>query len=237
MGSNDIRYSEWLESSSWKEDGHKPIYFERPSKFDYYHLNLNAELRLVYSLHSFKDFLIRIEPKQIEQYYTKPAEYFSEFLKNFFYSYRSGRLYLYMLPFNDKTFDNVVRLKAIKILLESLRNYFKMKFQYKFVIQLDLGNMKEFDESQFILKLTNQLTSAFLSGADFYYPIDDKFESAIEKIDYKKIVSPTFRILKKESHLNTVCDPTRGSYYLDNRIHELCRDIWNNFKQLRLPPL
>lgn len=78
-----------------------------------------------------------------------------------------------------------------------------------------------------LLKATTAGLAAVLGGCTSItlMPADETDER------FARIVRNVSHILREESHINKVADPTAGSYYLEQLIHELSESTWEKFLQ------
>lgn len=84
-----------------------------------------------------------------------------------------------------------------------------------------------------LLRNTNEAMAAVLGGCNssWVQPHDEAAGKPASKT-FKRIALNVSNILKEESHLDKVVDPTKGSYYIENIIHEISTSAWRIFTEL-----
>jgi methylmalonyl-CoA mutase len=93
-------------------------------------------------------------------------------------------------------------------------------------------NKTKYDPHTNILRYTSEILSAALGGADaistlpFDEPLDQRSAMA-ERISRNAQV-----LLKEESYLDRICDPSGGSYYIENLTHIIAEEAWNLFQEI-----
>jgi methylmalonyl-CoA mutase len=84
-----------------------------------------------------------------------------------------------------------------------------------------------FEPHENMLKSTTASMAAILGGCNAL-----TIEPALEQNDrLSRIALNVSHILREESHLNKVADPTAGSYYVENLVHQVAQQAWAKFKQ------
>jgi len=83
-----------------------------------------------------------------------------------------------------------------------------------------------------MLRVTTQVFSASLGGADLITPV--AFDEALGEASAhgRRVARNTGLILREESSLGRVTDPAGGSYYLESVTDELARAAWTRFQSL-----
>jgi len=83
-----------------------------------------------------------------------------------------------------------------------------------------------------LLRGTVESTAAVVGGADVLTVLP--FDSAVGQSDAvaRRIALNTNTILREESHLDQVADPTAGSYYVERLTHDLAADAWAAFQRI-----
>ena len=89
-----------------------------------------------------------------------------------------------------------------------------------------------FDPWVNLLRGTVESTAAVVGGADVLTVLP--FDSAVGQPDAvaRRIALNTNTILREESHLDQVADPTAGSYYVERLTHDLAADAWAAFQSI-----
>ena len=127
-------------------------------------------------------------------------------------------------------FLEIAKLKAFRILWENKTG----KNPYIFATT-DVSNKRKDATYNNILKSTTECMSAIFGGANaiMLYPYDLQFKntsSFAERISRNQQI-----ILRQESYLDKVEDPTKGSYYVDYLIEQLLQEfkIKKNIKEIK----
>ena len=117
-------------------------------------------------------------------------------------------------------FLEIAKLKAFRILWKSKTG----EDAYLFT-STDTSNKKEESAYNNILRSTSECMSAIFGGANAI--MLNAYNSSFEKsTDFsERIARNQQTILRKESYLDKVEDPTKGSYYIDYLIQELLQDF------------
>ena len=117
-------------------------------------------------------------------------------------------------------FLEIAKLKAFRILWKSKTG----EDAYLFT-STDTSNKKEESAYNNILRSTTECMSAIFGGANAI--MLNAYNSSFEKsTDFsERIARNQQTILRKESYLDKVEDPTKGSYYIDYLIQELLQDF------------
>ena len=117
-------------------------------------------------------------------------------------------------------FLEIAKLKAFRILWKSKTG----EDAYIFT-STDTSNKKEESAYNNILRSTTECMSAIFGGANAI--MLNAYNSSFEKsTDFsERIARNQQTILRKESYLDKVEDPTKGSYYIDYLIQELLQDF------------
>ncbi len=122
---------------------------------------------------------------------------------------------------SDDFFFEIAKLKAFRILYKS-----KTGIEPFIYTNTTVDNKKNCEYTN-LLKSTTQCISAIIGGSDAI-KINNSSENKIQFI--KRIFRNQHNILKKESFLNFVEDPLRGSYYINYLISEFLKNY--NIKNL-----
>jgi methylmalonyl-CoA mutase len=79
-----------------------------------------------------------------------------------------------------------------------------------------------------MIKATTAAMAAIAGGCDSLTitPEDESHETM------SRIAINVSTILREESHISKVADPTAGSYYIDSLTHQLSEKAWEKFQSL-----
>ena len=83
-----------------------------------------------------------------------------------------------------------------------------------------------------LLRGTAESIAAVVGGADVLTVLP--FDSAVGQSDAvaRRIALNTNTVLREESHLGQVSDPTAGSYFVERLTHDLATDAWDSFQNI-----
>lgn len=83
-----------------------------------------------------------------------------------------------------------------------------------------------FEPHENMLKSTTAAMAAILGGCNAL-----SIDAADEDERLHRIALNVSHILREESHLNKVADPTAGSYYIESLVHQFAQLAWEKFNQ------
>ncbi len=83
-----------------------------------------------------------------------------------------------------------------------------------------------FEPHENMLKSTTAAMAAILGGCNAL-----SIDAADEDDRLNRIALNVSHILREESHLNKVADPTAGSYYIESLVHQFAQLAWEKFNQ------
>ena len=117
-------------------------------------------------------------------------------------------------------FLEIAKLKAFRILWENKYNYSPYIFT-----STSLNNKLNDSPYSNIIKTTTECMSAIFGGANAIM-INTNHQKSKESLDvFERIARNQQIILKKESYLNKVIDPTKGVYYINYLINNLLKEF------------
>ena len=120
---------------------------------------------------------------------------------------------------NSNHFLEIAKLKAFRILLEN-----KFGFSPFIIAETSTTNKNESEQFNNLIATTTECMSAIFGGANAILnnSYNTPYDTATEFSE--KLARNQQNILKQESRLDFVNDPTKGSYYIDYLINELLKD-------------
>lgn len=129
-------------------------------------------------------------------------------------------------------FFEIAKLKALRVLWNSLAQEYNCKTTCHIITTPSKRNKTIYDYNTNMLRTTTECMSAILGGADTvdnlpYDAIFHKDNEFGERISRNQLL-----ILKNESYLNKVSNPTDGSYYIENLTHQLADKALELFKDI-----
>jgi methylmalonyl-CoA mutase len=133
-------------------------------------------------------------------------------------------------------FMEIAKLRAARLLWARMAEQYKPKdpASLKVAIHACSGmyNKSIYDSYVNVLRLTTECMSAAIGGANAItispfnntYRLPDEFSS--------RIARNIQIVLKEESYLDKVVDPSAGSYYIESLTDEIAQMAWNQFKKI-----
>lgn len=127
-------------------------------------------------------------------------------------------------------FPEVVKLKSLRILISALGEKFGISIspsQMHLIVSSSLWTKSLIDQNNNFIRQTYEAISAILGGCNTLWvrPMEAENASTLSK----RIARNISNILREESYLDKVMDPTAGSYYLEslmeNFINECSEEI------------
>jgi len=128
-------------------------------------------------------------------------------------------------------FLNIAKLKSLRFLIEKISQEFNLEGTPFIVGTNSLREQTLYDPWNNILRNSTSSMAQILGGADFVScrPYDYLFSKlTIENpspLAYR-YARQTLNILLEESHLTKVLDPSLGSHYIENIMHNLIKNSW-----------
>jgi methylmalonyl-CoA mutase len=129
-------------------------------------------------------------------------------------------------------FFEIAKLKALKLLINSLCKEEKIDYKIKILSTPGIVDFSVYDYNVNMLRTTSISMSAILGGSDFICNknYDDVFKN---ESDFSNRISKNqLLILKHESYFNKVQNPTEGSYYINQLIQSLAEKALELFKDI-----
>ncbi|TFV93048.1 hypothetical protein E4S40_12330 [Algoriphagus kandeliae] len=122
-------------------------------------------------------------------------------------------------------FPEMVKLKSLRVLIPALGEKFGVTVspsQIHLIVSSSLWTKSLIDQNNNFIRQTYEAISAILGGCNTLWirPIEGENASTLSKRVARNISS----ILREESHLDKVMDPTAGSYYIES----LMKDFINS---------
>ncbi|MDR0971320.1 MAG: methylmalonyl-CoA mutase family protein [Bacteroidales bacterium] len=133
-------------------------------------------------------------------------------------------------------FMEIAKIRAARILFKRIMEQYNPKCETAFDVfiatQSSFYNKTIYDPYVNMLRTTTETMSSAIAGADSIsvYPFDCAFK---ESDDFsRRIASNQQILLKEETYLDKVVDPSSGSYYIENLTNSICEAAWNIFKEI-----
>lgn len=136
------------------------------------------------------------------------------------------------LAISGDYFFEIAKLRALRILLKNILTLYSCEEINIPVLSSNAAWSKSFyDPNVNMLRNTTEAMSAVLGGCDalMVNPHDITFREPTKFS--KRVALNISNLLKAESYLDKVADPSAGSYYLENLTASVCEQALNLFKQ------
>ena len=133
-------------------------------------------------------------------------------------------------------FIEIAKLRAARMLWARLAEQYKPKdpASLKVTVHACSGmyNKSVYDPYVNVLRLTTECMSAAIGGANAItlLPFNNTFKTGDEFSS--RLARNIQIILKEESYLDQVIDPSAGSYYIESLTDEIAQMAWNQFKKI-----
>ncbi|GBF51849.1 putative methylmalonyl-CoA mutase, small subunit [Leptospira ryugenii] len=130
-------------------------------------------------------------------------------------------------------FSEIAKIRAFRILWAQILEQYETGLGEStlptVLSQTSTWNYTAYDPYVNMLRGTTEAMSAVLGGSDFVAVLPfDTVEGATEF--GKRIARNSQLLLRHESHLDKVHDPSSGSYYIENLTHQLAETAWKSFQ-------
>lgn len=139
---------------------------------------------------------------------------------------------IFLFPVQNNYFFEIAKLRAARICYELITNQYQINDMEMYVAaQTTLTPQPEIDAHNNTLAATTQAMSAIIGGTNCLtvFPFNDLDGKATPFS--KRIARNIQLILKEESFLDKVTDPTKGAYYIETLTDELVKKALENFKE------
>ncbi len=148
-----------------------------------------------------------------------------------------------MLPFfrmsfatGSSYFPEIAKLRAARLLWAYITRHY-VPGQEK-LTQVDihsvssLWNKTIFDSNNNILRTTTETMSAIIGGSNSIHTLPFDITYQPSNVFSERIARNIQHILKDESHLDKVIDPSAGSYYIETLTASIAQHAWDLFRQI-----
>lgn len=143
---------------------------------------------------------------------------------------------LFSFGIGSNFFMEIAKVRASRLLWSKIIEQYKPSTEKVMKIFVhcitSTWNKTVFDSYVNMLRTTTEATSASLAGADSItvLPFDSPFKESDEFSD--RIARNQQIILKEETYLNKIVDPSAGSYYIENLTDSIAFYSWELFKKV-----
>lgn len=136
----------------------------------------------------------------------------------------------FSLPIQTDFFLEIAKLKALRLLWRQLSRAYDKSFESPVFIHSysPFWIKTEYQPHGNMLKSTTAALSAVLGGCDGLSIMPEDSASPL----LNRIARNVSTILREESHLSHVADPTAGSYYIESLTDQFAQQAWSKFQKL-----
>jgi len=133
-------------------------------------------------------------------------------------------------------FVEIAKLRALRVLFRRLLSYYPATGIYSPFIHAQTSSFYNTAATPYtnLLRATTEAMAAVMGGCDMLtvYPYDSVLGPSATTTDREfpeRIARNVSVLLKEESYLDKVADPSAGSYYIENLTHQLTETAWTLF--------
>ncbi|MGE8204449.1 methylmalonyl-CoA mutase family protein [Heyndrickxia sp. NPDC080065] len=132
-------------------------------------------------------------------------------------------------------FMEIAKLRAFRKLWSTIANAYEIcQDEQKVTISAETSTFTKsaLDPYVNVLRAGNEAFSAILGGIDYLHvaAFDETYQ---ETNEFSARISRNIQLLlREEAHINKVCDPAGGSYYIETLTNELALKSWKLFKEI-----
>ena len=132
------------------------------------------------------------------------------------------------------TFAELCKLRALRVCLEKILSAAKADGERTLIHAVcSTRTLAQRDPWVNMLRETTQVFAAVLGGADLVTPLPfDRALGGESSALAQRVARNTGLVLREESSLGRVADPSAGSYYLETLTDELAREAWKRFQAI-----
>jgi len=138
--------------------------------------------------------------------------------------------FAFQMEMGTDFFLDIAKLKVLRIVWHTISKSFDTQSSVPIFIHYtsSVWNKKEYQPNGNMLKSTTAALAAILGGCDsLTLAPEDQTNTMMARV--ARNVSS---VLREESHLSKVADPTAGAYYLESLIDQLAASAWEKFKEI-----
>ncbi len=155
--------------------------------------------------------------------YSKEADSFDTFTKHFFVHF----------AVDTQFFSEIAKLRAFKVLWKAFSSAFGVKkdLPVPIIAETSLRSYSKLDIYVNLLRAGNETLSALIGGADVFtvHPHDVLTKPTEQSI---RIARNVALVLKEESYVANVKDPSGGSYYIESLTADFVEEAWALFLEI-----
>ncbi len=135
----------------------------------------------------------------------------------------------FQVPVGEDLFITIAKLKVLRMLWYNVSVKYDSQSNGNTFIHATSTPWirKEYQPNSNLIKSTSAALSAILGGCDALTVVPEDADSAM----MARVATNVSSILREESQLSRVADPTAGSYYLESLIDQLATQAWLSFQK------
>ncbi len=138
----------------------------------------------------------------------------------------------FKIEIGQSYFINIAKIRALQLLWGNLQKAYNIKPKLAF-IDANLGTQTQVeDKYSNMIAATTQAMSATIGGADRLTVAPSDSLKGQSSDFTRRIARNLQHLLKLESYLDRVSDPSAGSYYIENLTLLLSQKAWAKFQEL-----
>jgi len=163
-------------------------------------------------------------------------EYLYTLTKGGIPSHSVGYRTVFSFATGSNYFMEIAKIRAARMLWRKIMQEYNPKCDSAYDLfvatQSSFYNKSIYDPYVNMLRTTTESMSAAIAGADSIsvYPFDSTFKNPDNFS--RRIANNQQIILKEESYLDKVVDPSAGSYYIENLTNSIASHAWAIFKEI-----
>lgn len=131
---------------------------------------------------------------------------------------------LVSLKIRQEYFVEIAKTRCIRLMIDRILEEYDIQTTIPVFSKVDSTNWEENDVENNLLRASTAAVAAIVGGTDsLYIP---PYKNGEERVS-----NNVHLLLKEESFLNKVVDPSSGSYYIEYLTDELIKKSWERFQQ------
>ncbi|MEQ9426551.1 MAG: methylmalonyl-CoA mutase family protein [Cyclobacteriaceae bacterium] len=125
-------------------------------------------------------------------------------------------------------FHEIAKIRAYRILIAKILEEFSIQGEIRINVRTSGRYKSHLDPNNNLIRNTTEGMAAIIGGCDSLTILP--FENS--NLMSKRTALNTSNLLKDETHLYRVVDPSNGSYYLDSLTRSIAEAAWNFFQEI-----
>lgn len=137
------------------------------------------------------------------------------------------------VPIGGHYFVEIAKIRALRWLWASFCDALSLEVKPPYIIgNTSQHNKSVYDPQVNMLRSTSEAMAGAIAGLDEMEILP--FDSTFRKPDQfsRRIARNVHHLMREESFMGEVIDPSAGSYYIDTLTEELAKEAWSQFKKI-----